>query len=481
MRRFLVLFVVFVSTASGRLPSPKREDEGRNGEAEFPRDDDRARRRQAAATTKRRRREQGGGIFALRPRRGSGGGTCENPPRCVRGKRGDPSKIGCCRGYGCRKGGACRRVRTYRPGALKRQTQNGLRLSRGLRARILARTGETVALRDGARSAAIFHDQPDGAAVFADDSVDNPGGWIYVSNAEVKYGNGGVGAITFDTNGDAIGYKMLLTGTTSNCGGGRTYWNTWITCEENGDDGQIYEVDPHGRLPPNRTVLGDGGGNFESAAYDNRNPAAPRFFVTNDKESGEIRRFTPDPGPVSAGRYHSILTTPGVMEYLVLYPASGTFRWSTSKSQGQASAKENFRSCEGIGVRGQFLHFVSKKDYNMFILDLDAGTYKQSSTESRDFDGQPDQIVPIVSPGRRNKKQDMWYYTEDGSGLAGIHGRDGFGNILTILNAPAYSDETSGLSLSPDGVRMYFAVQDEGILFEVMRTDGRSFGVVLQS
>jgi len=54
--------------------------------------------------------------------------------------------------------------------------------------------------------------------------------WIYVSNAEVS--NGGVGAITFNGNGDVIDYKMIMTGTSTNCGGGKTYWGTWVSCEE---------------------------------------------------------------------------------------------------------------------------------------------------------------------------------------------------------------------------------------------------------
>ena len=40
---------------------------------------------------------------------------------------------------------------------------------------------------------------------------------------------GGVGALMFDVNGDVVQYKMLLKGTTRNCGGGQTPWNTWVS------------------------------------------------------------------------------------------------------------------------------------------------------------------------------------------------------------------------------------------------------------
>ena len=118
---------------------------------------------------------------------------------------------------------------SYAPGKLNRR-ENGLLLSEGLRSRLVARTGQKVVLdgRDGKRSSERFHVEPDGAAVFED----SDGGWIYVSNSEAKqedYGRnrGGVGALYFDRHGRTTGYRMLQRGTTANCSGGRTPWNTW--------------------------------------------------------------------------------------------------------------------------------------------------------------------------------------------------------------------------------------------------------------
>ena len=72
-------------------------------------------------------------------------------------------------------------------------------------------------------SQATFHSLPDAGAIFPTEN----GGWIYVSNSE-RSSNGGVGALTFNSNGDVIDYKMVLSSSRSNCGGGKTPWNVRI-------------------------------------------------------------------------------------------------------------------------------------------------------------------------------------------------------------------------------------------------------------
>jgi len=100
-----------------------------------------------------------------------------------------------------------------------------LDLSRGLRARIIATTGQRVTYHDGSQSARSFHGNPDFGATFVDTRGNNEGGWVYVSNSEMNTtGAGGVGAITFDKDGNVIDYRMVLEKTTMNCGGGRTPW-----------------------------------------------------------------------------------------------------------------------------------------------------------------------------------------------------------------------------------------------------------------
>jgi len=111
--------------------------------------------------------------------------------------------------------------RTYIPGLLQ-VNENGLLLSRGLKSRQIAKTGRKVQYHNGKQSDRAFHIYPDAGATFPT----SDGGFVYVSNSEDRRNNkGGVGAIRFDKKGNIIDYRMLLTGTTANCGGG-----TCFTC-----------------------------------------------------------------------------------------------------------------------------------------------------------------------------------------------------------------------------------------------------------
>lgn len=113
---------------------------------------------------------------------------------------------------------------TYVPGNLTRE-EAGLLLSEGLRARIIARSGEAVKYHDGSLSEELFHGRPDFGATFADTRPFNEGGWVYTSNSEMpEEGAGGVGSITFNKGGKIIDYRMVLLNTTMNCGGGKSPW-----------------------------------------------------------------------------------------------------------------------------------------------------------------------------------------------------------------------------------------------------------------
>ncbi|KAL3936987.1 MAG: hypothetical protein SGBAC_007802 [Bacillariaceae sp.] len=397
---------------------------------------------------------------------------------------------------------------TYVPGKLTVKS-NGLKLSEGLNSRIVARSGQRVLLDGLSLSAAqleewntssstptsaptawlvesdeVFHFKPDGAAAYAwPENDDHDGkGWIYVSNAEVwDKGDGGVGALYFDDQGRVVDYKRLINGTTANCSGGKTPWHTWVTCEED-DNGRIYQIDPLGIRPPEEMTIGMGRGKWESFAYDIRDQSKPRYFATEDKDSGTLRRFTPDEPDWDDP--WTMLQANGTVDFLVLEPSdwdirtNGTFFWTDDLQAAKDNARRLFQNSEGIDVRGNQLFVVSKVQKELFILDLDAMTYEVHSTVFGLFDGQPDQMKRLISDddkvGTKHDKS-LLYFCEEGGRHNGVHARDSNGWYFTILESDVLDGETSGLAFSPDGKHMYFSYQHRGIIFDVWREDGRPF------
>jgi hypothetical protein len=362
---------------------------------------------------------------------------------------------------------------TYIPGNLTRM-QNNLLLSEGLQARVIAESGKSVQYDDGSASDINFHILPDGGATFPDDRWWNPGGWIYVSNSEaINVSEGGVGAITFDRYGLIIHYRMVLENTYLNCGGGRTPWNTWVSCEEIEFTGQIYQVDPTGQRAPELMTLGSAGGRWESFSYDVRDKDKPHFFSTEDHNKGTTRRFTPNVTHWGGDEW-KMLHEEGVVDFLFVNPneerTGGSFEWIDDLAAAKNNARSFYPQSEGIDIQDGIMYIVCKKIQQLFIFDLDKMTYHNVSTVTGLFDGDPDQIQSILG-----QEGGLLYFTEEGGVNAGVHARDELGRFFTIFESPVLSDETTGLSFSPDGKHMYCAFQVNGVLYDITRSDGLSF------
>lgn len=218
----------------------------------------------------------------------------------------------------------------------------GIKISTGMSVKVIARSNQKVRFANNKLSSIPFHPMPDGAAVF---SLRN-GGYVYVSNSEMKDGGGGVYGVYFDDQGRVTDYKQLLSGTTRNCSGGATPWNSWVSCEEY-SNGQCYQVHPDPTSEyfgkPEMTVLGQDGGNFESVACDDSDKSKPVFYLTEDSEHGALRRYTPR----NSSGWNTLHNTEGAFDYLEFLDGK-RYKWTTDIEAARDSQNKYFRNVEGI-------------------------------------------------------------------------------------------------------------------------------------
>jgi len=344
----------------------------------------------------------------------------------------------------------------------------GIRMSPGLSVRLIAKTGEKVQYANGDESTLNWHTKSDAAGVVPINPDDLDEGYVYMSNSEVGDNKGGVFGLYFDKDGNVQEYKALLTGTTDNCGGGLSPWNTWISCEEY-EDGQCWQIDANGRAEA--TVLGGNGGRYESVAVDNTDPEHPVFFTTEDHEEGALRRFV-----ANGSGWHALHDESGETTFLNILNDS-QYEWTTDEDAARQSASQYYRNSEGISYHDGKLYFMAKKDHKLIILDLDEFTYEHETTGKKfygegSFESQPDQ--GIFGPTRN-----FIYFTEDG-GNPGVFARNGadrtyYTVFQAIENGIHQDDETIGIALSPDNKRLYAGIQDSGYIFEFTRSDGLAF------
>ncbi|MFJ5275242.1 alkaline phosphatase PhoX [Streptomyces parvulus] len=339
-------------------------------------------------------------------------------------------------------------------GALGSADANGLRLPAGFTSRVIARSGQKVA-----GTSYTWHSAPDGGACYADGA-----GWIYASNSEVNP-SGGASAVRFSSTGAVTSAYRVLSGTRQNCAGGRTPWNTWLSCEEV-DRGYVYETDPWG---VKAAVRRDAMGRFkhEAAAAD---PVRRVVYLTEDVTDGCFYRFRPTTwGDLSAG----------TLEVLVAGSAtSGPVTWArvpdpsgATATRNQVSRAKRFNGGEGCYYADDTCWFTTKGDNRVWQYNASAGTIELAYDDSLVTSG----TAPLtgVDNVAGSSSGDL-FVAEDGGNMeiCVITPNDVIAPFLRIDGQSG--SEITGPAFSPDGTRLYFSSQrgtsgssSGGITYEV--------------
>ncbi|MET8750553.1 alkaline phosphatase PhoX [Streptomyces sp. NPDC004667] len=322
--------------------------------------------------------------------------------------------------------------------------------------------------------------------------------------------------------GGEVAEWVGIAGTSTNCAGGATPWDTWLTCEEtedlagkNGmtkDHGYVFEVDPNDRRANRdpQPVKAFGRYAHEAVVID---PRQGHAYLTEDASgpNGLLYRWTPPHGfRHGRGRLRTLAADAGVLAAAKCFDSSGRFvddlsratktgtvygvdwvavadrdaRTASVRKQFAAGAVTRARKLEGMWWADGGAYFVSSyareespgaaHDGQVWFYDPKRRTIRlvvligvnTAPGAEGGYDG-PDNIT--VSP------YGGLVIAEDGSGLQHLLGATESGRVYPLarneLNigtaeAPEYSEFT-GVCFSPDGRTLYANIQEPGIMLAV--------------
>lgn len=371
-------------------------------------------------------------------------------------------------------------------GPLQGPDANGVELPEGFSSRVIAVVNEPPLANN---PDFLWHADPDGGAVFRTDD----GGWIYVSNSEVRDTTtggaaglpgtsreeaerlgllrGGVSALRFDAEGNLIDAYPVQRGTTTNCSGGPTPWGSWINGEEI-LDGYMFECSPlrDGGEPIRLDRFGRKAHEMAALDPDNR-----IIYHTEDMVGNErfYRTIFPANAWPTGGRPDwqqgvlQVLAVDAGIEAARQGPVP--IRWvdaiDDGRPQSQVYFEETtvFQGNEGCWFLEGFVFFSTKSDDNIWAIDTIGGTVESIYNPDDGPVGSPVDPSEPAMAGVDNISM-----TLDGEMIVVEDGGDMRAMVLLpdrttipLLRLPGDPNvtEVTGPAFSPDGRRLYVANQ----------------------
>ncbi len=347
-------------------------------------------------------------------------------------------------------------------GPLQAPDANGIRLPKGFGSRLVAASGTPVRLGNEKNSSYLWHIEPDGGACYATPD----GGWIYVSNSEAGDGNGGVGALRFDKKGEIIDAYSILSGSSRNCAGGSTPWDTWLSCEEV-SYGRVYECNIYGNDAKVRPGLGYF--KHEAVAIDTINMHA---YLTEDTSDGCLYRFIPE--SIDNGRMNfdrgtlqvAIVNSEGSVTWQAL--SNPTPESAQTETRYQVRGARRFDGGEGIWYHDRIVTFTTKGDNRVWQYDLKADRLRVI------YDGRSSQKPILRGVDNVTVSSDGHVLVAEDGGSMQICVISPSGEVYPLLKLENQDDsELTGPAISPSGDRIYFSSQrggttGKGLTYEIV-------------